>query len=172
MTFFKMNIKMKSLKISVLCLVLAQIGCSRSKTVSTSNGEVKVEQGKNAEQSTVTFTDNKGEKVTVASEGGKLPDDYPKDAPVVGGAKVIMASATKSGDINSYSLVLESPDSFDNTVAFYKKELGNNKWKSEANVSSEKMTILTASKDTRNLVVQVTEADGKCSVTQTLTKKS
>jgi hypothetical protein len=157
-------------KVALLCFAILLTGCKRSNTVSTSNGDRTVAENGTSAQS-FTVTGKNGEKVTVASDSGKLPDDYPKDAPVLSGAKILVASATKTGDVKSYSLVLES-DSFDNAVSFYKKALADNKWKSEATVSAGKMTMFSATKDSRTLVVQMTEADGKCSITQTLTNSA
>ena len=155
-------------RIVVLSLVLLLAGCSRSKTVSTPNGDVKVEESGKAGQSSVTFSGKNGESVTINSEGGKLPDDYPKDVPVAAGAKIVMATSANTADNQGSSLVLEAADSFDKTVTFYKKGLADNGWKIEGTISGENMTMLTAAKDNRQLVVQIGESDGKCSVTQNL----
>ncbi len=69
-------------RIVVISLVLLMAGCNRSKTVSNSNGNVKVEESGKDGQSKVTVTGKNGESMTINSEGGKLPDDYPKDVPV------------------------------------------------------------------------------------------
>ena len=155
-------------RIVVLSLVLLLAGCNRSKTVSTPNGDVKVEESGKAGQSSVTFSGKNGESVTINSEGGKLPDDYPKDVPVATGAKIVMATSANTADNQGSSLVLETADSFDKTVTFYKKGLADNGWKIEGTISGENMTMLTAAKDNRQLVVQIGESDGKCSVTQNL----
>lgn len=158
-------------RIAVISIALFLAGCTRSKTVSTPSGDVKVEESGKSGQSTVTFTGKDGAKMTIAAEGTKLPDDYPKDVPVASGAKIVMATSVNNADNNGSSLVLESPDSCDKTVAFYKKALADNGWKSEATVAAETMTMFTATKDTRQLAVQITDSDGKCSVTQTVGKK-
>ena len=144
------------------------VGCNRSKTVSTPSGDVKVEESRKAGQSAVTFTGKNGETMTINSEGSKLPDDYPKDVPVVSGAKIVMATSVNNADNKGSSLVLESADSFDKTVAFYKKGLADQGWKIDATIAAENMTMFTAEKDTRQLAIQVGQSDGKCSVTQTL----
>ena len=77
----------------------------------------------------------------------------------------------KDADNKGSSLVLESADSFDKTVAFYKKGLADHGWKIDATIAGENMTMLTAAKDTRQLVVQIGESEGKCSVTQHLNVK-
>ncbi len=155
-------------RIVVISLVLFVAGCNRSNTVSTPSGDVKVEETGKAGQSTVTVTGKNGETMTINPEGSKLPDDYPKDVPVASGAKIVMATSVNNADNKGSSLVLESADSFDKTVAFYKKGLAENEWKIEATISGENMTMLTAAKDTRQLIVQIGESEGKCSVTQHL----
>jgi hypothetical protein len=155
-------------RIVVIFLVLLVAGCNRSKTVSTPSGDVKVEESGKAGQSAVTFTGKNGETMTINSEGSKLPDDYPKDVPVASGAKIVMATSVNNADNKSSSLILESADGFDKTVAFYKKGLADHGWKIDATISGENMTMLTAAKDTRQLVVQIGESEGKCSVTQSL----
>jgi hypothetical protein len=154
-------------RIAVISLVLLMVGCNRSKTVSSPSGDVKVEETGKAGQSTVTFTGKNGESMTINSEGGKLPDDYPKDVPVASG-KIVMATSVNNADNKSSSLVLESADNLNKTVAFYKKGLADNGWKIDATISGENMTMLTADKDTRQLVLQIGESEGKCSVTQSL----
>jgi hypothetical protein len=159
---------MNTHRIVAISLVLLLAACNRSKTVSTPGGDVKVEESGKAGQSKVTFTGKNGESMTINSEGGKLPDDYPKDVPVASGAKIVMATSVNNAENKGSSLVLESADSFDNTVAFYKKGLADNGWKVDATIAAEKMTMLTAAKDTRQLVVQIGESEGKTSVTQHL----
>ena len=163
---------MRTHQIAAVSLLLLVAGCNRSKTVSTPNGDVKVEESGNAGQSKVTFTGKNGESMTINSEGGKIPDDYPKDVPVASGAKIVMATSVNNTDNQGSSLVLEPPEGCDKTVAFYKKGLADNGWKTDSTISGEKMTMLTAAKDTRQLVIQIGESEGKCSVTQHLgTKK-
>jgi len=155
-------------RIVSIFLVLLVAGCNRSKTVSTPSGDVKVEESGKAGQSTVTVTGKNGETMTINPEGSKLPDDYPKDVPVASGAKIVMATSVNTTDNKGSSLVLESADSLDKTVAFYKKGLADNGWKIDGTISGENMTMLTAAKDTRQLVVQIGESEGKCSITQSL----
>ena len=154
-------------RIVVISLVLLLAGCNRSKTISTPGGDVKVEETGKAGQSAVTITGKNGESMTINSEGGKLPDDYPKDVPVAHG-KIVMATSVNSADNKGSSLVVESGDGLDKTVAFYKKGLADNGWKIDATVATQDMTMLTAAKDARQLVIQIGESEGKCSVTQSL----
>ena len=151
--------------IAVVLMLVLTVGCNRSKTISTANGDVKVEENGKSGQSTVTVTGQDGAKMTIASQGAKIPDDYPKDAPVASG-KVVMVTSVDNGDSNGSSMVLESSDNCEKTIAFYKKGLSDNGWTVSATIATEQMTMLTATKDTRQMVVQIADSDGKCSVTQ------
>jgi len=159
---------MTTYRIVALALLLALVGCSRSKTVSTHSGKVTVEETGKAGESAVTVKGNNGETLTINSSGAKLPDDYPKDVPVASGAKVVMAASVNNANNNGSNLVLESTDSLDKLLEFYKKGLADNGWKVEATISQEKMTMLTASKDKRALSVHIQEQEGKSTVTQTV----
>ena len=81
---------------------------------------------------------------------------------------LVMATSINDADTKGSSIVLESAESFDKTVAFYKKGLADNGWKIDGTISGENTTMLTAAKDTRQLVVQIGESEGKCSVRQSL----
>ena len=165
---------MTTYRVILLCLLSLAVlaGCNRSKTISTPSGNVKVEESGKGGQSTVTFTGKEGEKLTFNSEGGKIPDDYPKDVPVAAGAKVMMATtATNAGNFGS-SLVLESSDSHDKVLAFYKKGLADNGWKIETTIAQANMTIIAATKDKRSLSLQIGESEGKTSITQIVGTKN
>lgn len=160
----------KAFLFGLLSLALG-IGCSRSKTIATPNGDVRVEENGKSGQSTVTFTGKEGEKLTISSEGGKVPEDYPKDVPVVSGARVVMSTSTSNAGQSGTSLVLESTDSQDKVLAFYKKGLADNGWKLETTISQPDITIIAASKDKRNLSLQIGSSEGKTSVTQVVAAK-
>src|SRR5215471_341359 len=117
---------------SVLILSAASFGCSRSTTYTSRDGSVTVKQeGKDA--SSMTFTGKNGEKVAINLNGGKIPDDYPKDVPLYEGTKVIMANSTP--EKHARHLVLESNDPAEKIVEFYKKGLDSNGWKVEGTMS-------------------------------------
>src|SRR5690348_5122978 len=120
---------MKTCTIAFLFLIsVSFIACNRSKTYSTPEGKVTVEDhGKNG-ASTVTVTGKNGEQVTVNSEGGKIPDDYPKDVPVASGARVIMSTSVNNQKENGSHLMLESADSLEHLTDFYKKGLTDAAW--------------------------------------------
>ena len=160
-------------RLAVLSLALLFVaGCNRSKTYSTPEGSVTVHDSGKAGQSAVTFTGKNGEKMTIDSEGTKLPDDYPKDVPVASGAKIVMATSVDEKTGHSSHLVLESTDSLDHVLAFYKKGLADNGWKINTTISQPQVTIIAAEKDTRELSLSIQQSDGKCTVTQSVAAKN
>jgi len=149
-------------------LLLGGAACSRTHTVTTSDGKVSVEQsGKDASRITVAGKD--GKTATLSFNENKVPDDYPKDIPIYTPSKVVMAQS--ASDQNTRNLVLESPDAMDSIVAFYKKGLDGNGWKTESTLATAQMTMLTGSKDHRQVVLQISDGGAKRSVMQVVSDK-
>ena len=154
----------------VVLAILTFVGCNRSKTYSTPNGSVTVqEHGKNG--SNVTVTGKNGEQVTINSEGGKIPDDYPKDVPVASNVKVILASSVNNNDEKGTTLLLESNDSLDHLTDFYKKGLAEAAWKIDTTMTQPEMTIIAAEKDNRQLSLNIQKSEGKCTISQNVAVK-
>jgi hypothetical protein len=149
------------------CLLFAA-ACSRSHTVTTSDGKVTYqEKGKDAGAVTVTGKD--GKTATLSFNQNKLPDDYPKDVPVYSGSQVIMSqSATEK---NARNLMLISSDSADQIAGYYKKELERNGWKTETTVATGQMNIMTANKGGKQVMIQISDGGDKRSIMQVLSDK-
>jgi outer membrane lipopolysaccharide assembly protein LptE/RlpB len=79
--------------------------------------------------------------------------------------------AQSASDKNTSNLVLESPDAADSIVAFYKKGLDGNGWKTESTMATAQLTMLTASKEQRQVVVQITDSGAKRNVMQVVSDK-
>jgi hypothetical protein len=163
---------MSSSSIAVLTLTVLIAGCSRSVTYTTPDGKVVVAQTGKPGGSAVTVTGKDGSKMTIDASGTKLPDGYPKDVPVASPAKIVMSTSMNDARSQGTYVVLESAETAENLAAFYKKGLTDNGWTiSSTTVISAQMTMLTASKDNREAGIQILEADGKRTVTQTVATK-
>jgi hypothetical protein len=148
-------------------LIVAAGACRRSATYTTKDGSVTIqEHGKDA--GSMTFTGKNGEKVAINMDGGKVPDDYPKDVPLYQ-AKVIMANS--SSEKHTQHLMMESGDTPDKIAEFYKKGLDSNGWKTEGTMNMGEMNMLTASKNNRQLVIQISNGPDKRTISQILTDK-
>ena len=150
-----------------LTLAITGAGCRRSATYTTRDGSVTVqEHGKDA--GSMTFTGKNGEKVAINMNGGKVPDDYPKDVPLYE-AKVVMANS--SSEKHAQHLMIESSDPADKISEFYKKGLDSNGWKTEGTMNMGEMNMFTASKNNRQLVIQISNGGDKRTISQILTDK-
>ena len=148
-------------------LTIAGAACKRSSTYTTRDGSVTVqEHGKDA--GSMTFTGKNGEKVAINMSGGKVPDDYPKDVPLYN-AKVIMANS--SSEKHTQHLMMESEDTAEKIAEFYKKGLDSNGWKTEGTMNMGEMNMFTASKNNRQLVIQISNVADKRTISQILTDK-
>jgi hypothetical protein len=142
--------------------------CSRSRTVSTADGKISYqEKGKDA--GTVTVTGKDGKTATLSFNQNKVPDDYPKDVPVYSPAKVVMSQSFS--EKKARNLMLESADAADKIVDFYKKGLDGNGWKTESTMTTAQLTILTATKEQRQVMLQITDSGGKRGVMQVVSDK-
>jgi hypothetical protein len=107
---------------------------------------------------------------TVTTADGKVSyQDKGKDVPIYSPAKVVMSQSVS--DKNARNLMLESTDASDKIVDFYKKGLDGNGWKTESTMTTAQLTILTASKDQRQVVLQITDGGAKRSVMQVVSDK-
>jgi hypothetical protein len=150
-------------------VALTGAACSRSHSVSTTDGKVTVtEKGKDGAAS-MTFTGKNGEKVQMDVNSGKVPDDYPADVPVYKDARITLSQTVS--DKNGRNLVMETGDAADKIIGFYKAGLESNGWKIEGTVAMGDMSMLTATKAARQFVVQITNSNDKRSIMQTVADK-
>lgn len=86
----------------------------------------------------------KSDKGTVAfnSGGGKVPEDWPSDVPLYPGGKVTMSMSSAGQHV----LSLETADTPDQAVAFYKSKLSA--MKQEATMTTEQQSMLAFKDDT------------------------
>jgi hypothetical protein len=149
-------------------LLLAGTACSRTHTVSTADGKVSY-QDKGKDAGAITVTGKDGKTATLSFNQNKVPDDYPKDLPVYSPAKVVMSQSASEN--HTRNLMLESPDAVDKIVDFYKKGLDSNGWKTESTMTTAQLTMLTATKDQRQAVLQITDSGDKRGVMQVVSDK-
>ena len=139
------NSRMLRIPAAVLALAVLMTGCSQSTKSASSEG-------------------------TSTTEGSaKLPDDFPKDVTVPKTAKITMATAVNNGPSVGFQVAYDLPASTDAIVAFLKKGLTDNGWTvNQTSTLSATLTSMGATKERRELNVQIVDADGKRSVTETV----
>lgn len=150
-------------------IVLAGAACSRTHTVTTADGKVSYQE-KGKDSGTITVTGKDGKTATLDFNQNKVPADYPKDVPVYNPAKVVMSQS--ASEKNTRNLMMESPDAADKIVDFYKKGLEGNGWKTEASVATAQLTILTATKEHKQVMLQITDSGDKRGIMQVIADKN
>jgi len=150
-------------------MVTLSSACSRSHSISTPDGKVIVtEKGKDGSAS-MTVTGKNGEQLQMDVNGGKLPGDYPSDVPVYKDAKITLSQTIS--EKHGRNLMMETSDSADKVATFYKSGLETNGWKVEGTVTMGELNMMTATKGSRQLVVQITNSTDKRSIMQTVAEK-
>jgi hypothetical protein len=140
--------------------------CSNSKTYSSRDGSVTVtEKGK--DQASVSISGKDG-KATIDYNSGKPITDYPSDTPLYQAKSIL---DMKNAEKNTRSVTLETTDAADKIADFYKTELASKGWESKATMNMGAMTMITANKGNRELVVQITSDDNKRMILQHLKEK-
>ncbi len=134
-----------------------------------SSGCARQDAGSKTDGTSITVTGKHGEKVTTDVGLAKVPEDYPKDIPVYSDATVNMAQ--NISEKNARNLMLETGDSAEKIASFYKTALDMNGWKTEGTVAAGAMHLITAAKAKRRLTIQITNANGKRSILQTIQDK-
>jgi hypothetical protein len=108
--------------IALLAFSLAGCGFIAQKAVEQTTG-VKVDQNGKS----VTVTGKNGEKASVSSQEGKLPDGLPTDVPVYAGTiKTSQTMSTEKG--TNYIFSVETGDNVTTIMAWYKKQLTDKGW--------------------------------------------
>jgi hypothetical protein len=120
--------------------------------------------------------DSDNGSVTVKTDQGtwstsdKLPSDWPTDVPVYPGATV-QGSVAAQGQTAGHYVGLVTSDDAAKAIAWYKGELAAKGWKVTAEVNTAQGNMLSAEKDSRNLVVVVSAQDGKTTISLTVATK-
>ncbi|HTT63096.1 MAG TPA: hypothetical protein VMG35_14680 [Bryobacteraceae bacterium] len=149
----------------LLCLGAA---CSRTHTIKTADGQLSYQE-KGKDGGTISVTGKDGKTATLSFNQNKVPDDYPKDVPIYSPAKVVMSQS--ASEKNTRNLMLESADAADKIVDFYKKGLDSSGWKTESTVATAQLTMLTATKGQRQVVLQISDNGGQRGIMQVVSDK-
>lgn len=101
----------------------------------------------------------KNAKVTVAGGDGSvaLPDNFPKDVPIMPGGSV--KAVIKTQDVTSVSATMSA--SPQEVAKYYQDNLAGQGWKIESTLATGNVTMLSAAKDKREVTVQIGTSDGK-----------
>jgi dienelactone hydrolase len=148
--------------IGLLCLAIVfSAGCKRPPDS---------EEGKAAPKGSkiddLVYTRPNGDLVRISNGNPiTLSADFPTDVAIYPGATIAMVVMGE----NEPGATLNTPDSAEKVVAFYRKRLKDDGWR--FNEAIEAPNYLVATKDGRSLLVDIRTESGKTSVCLTLPKK-
>lgn len=101
----------------------------------------------------------KDAKITVAGGNASvaLPDNFPKDVPIMPGASV--KSVIKTQDVTSVTATVSA--SPQEAAKYYQDSLTSQGWKVENTLAVNNVTMMTVAKDKREVTLQIGTSDGK-----------
>ena len=130
-----------------------------------------------AKQGVKAHVDTAAGKVTVETKDGsatyavggdvKLPNDFPKDVFVYGGAKVLTSMSTPQGT----HLTLQTKDSADKVISAMKREMTAAGWKEESSMNQTGVSMLSYKKSERTAAVVVMTADNQTTIQLTISSE-
>ncbi len=171
----------------VVLLVLGLLGLlavkivfsSVSRVVNNKAGETIAEKMIEKATGGKADVDINGNEVSVKTKegtfttGNKLPDDWPSDVPVYPGSTVTYSgSSNPQTGQSGVAAVFTSKDGGDKVVAYYKRELVSQGWTIDATQESGGYTIMSATKESRNLALTIVESDGTTTISIGLSQEN
>ena len=145
----KEPIMQKQIVVVLTVLVALAFGCGKEeKTYKTAEGEVKIKQ--ESGEATYEGTTKEGKfKVAVGDKGVALPDNFPKDVPILKGATVKVAVA--QGKQMTVQLLM--PGSIADVAKSYQDELKSRGWEIDATMNMGEASMLNAKKGNRQCAI-------------------
>lgn len=139
----------KQIVVMLTVLVALAVGCGKGeKTYKTSEGDVTIKQ--KSGEATYEGTTKEGKfKVAVSDKGVALPDNFPKDVPVLKGATVKVAMA-QGKQMMVHLLV---PGSISDVAKSYQDGLKAQGWEIDATMNMGESSMVTAKKGNRQCAV-------------------
>ena len=139
-----------------VCLVL--VGCGKKASESIAEKLIEHQMAKDGIKGHVNISDGKvmvetkdGAATYAVGGGAKVPDTFPKDVQVYAGAKVTASVSMPNGQ----HLSLESSDSIEKIIAFYKSQMSGGGWKEEMSMNQGQSSMLVYKKETRTVSIVV-----------------
>jgi hypothetical protein len=158
--------------VTILIIALAiplLAGCGPKTTVSDNNGN-KVTYDKDKKTADYQFTTPDGTKThATVGENVTIPADFPSDAAAYPKASIIAASSSSE----LVQLIFKTPDSANDVLAFYQKQLKDNGWEIDNTMNMGTGTLLQTKKANRRQTLMINQDGQGASVNlQILTQKN
>jgi hypothetical protein len=157
---------LKILFSAVALSAILAVGCGKSSTYKTPEGQVTVD--KKGGQVTFEGSSKDGTvKVTANESGVALPDNFPKDIPIYKGA-VIKISSTQGKTMLAHMTV---PGSVADVLKYYQDQLKDQGWTIESTMNLGEGSMIAAKKAARQCSAMVLKQDKETLVQLTVTQE-
>lgn len=154
----KISLKMLLTVLVSFVMMLSIHACkSKTETHVTDKGTVQIER--EGEKADITIQTKEGESLKMSVNQGKLPDGWPSEIKVLPGGTIIFSQTEAKSNMQQISI--ETEKSVNDAMDFYKEVLSAGDWGIENTMTMGSMTMLTAKKDDREIMLQVVEAPGE-----------
>ncbi|MBI5688051.1 MAG: hypothetical protein HZC54_23510 [Verrucomicrobia bacterium] len=139
---------------SLIALVALSLGCGKSSTYETKDGQVKIDE-KNG-QATYEVNTKEGKlKMATGDKGVALPDNFPKDVPIYKGAVVKMAASQGAQLIVHLHVTASAAEA----GKFYQEQLKSQGWEVDTTMNMGDTGMVVAKKAGRQCAVVAAKQD-------------
>ncbi len=109
------------------------------------------------EKGNITFQTGEGESFTVSINSGELPEGWPSGIPVLPGGKLVFSQVESKNNIRQISIKVKKPRV--EALEFYMDKLNSSGWDIQSTMNITNMNVVTAKKDNKELILQVSDRD-------------
>ena len=131
----------------------------KSKTETYESDKGKIEINREGEKADITIKTKEGETFSMTINKGELPEGWPSDVPVISGGNIVFSQTEAQSNMRQISIESEKP--MVDVMAFYKEKLNSGGWNIENTMSLPQMNMITAKKNSKELMLQIAEMEGK-----------
>jgi len=145
-----MKNRIATLIILVIAMTAIIVGCSRSKTIKTDEGEITVDE--KGESLTMKFKGDEGQDINIKIGKDELPKNLPDDIPIYKPSKV--ATSQIMGEKNMM-LNLTTDDDASTVTKFYEQKLKEKGWTIGQVMNFGPAMIMNSTKGNKELNVTI-----------------
>ncbi|MCO5053651.1 MAG: hypothetical protein M9920_15340 [Verrucomicrobiae bacterium] len=154
---------MKITLIAILAVLLIGVsGCGKKKhTIKTDDGNVEITQSKSGDDFRMEIKGQDGKSAMTVGDTVSVPDSFPKDVPILAGAKPFMNVTQDKLEI----LHLKIQQPLAAVAKEYQEKLKAEGWKIESTANMGEMSMIQAKKDNRTCSVVINKGSGDAEAT-------
>jgi hypothetical protein len=149
-----MNKRILTLGVLVVAAAVVVVGCSRTKTIKTDQGEITISDKGEMVKMEIKTEEGKDIKVNLGEQ--TLPSNLPKDIPIYNPSKV---TASQMMGNKKVMLNLTTPDEAGSVTKFYEHRLKEDGWKLGRQMTMGPMAIMSGIKGNKKLNVTINRDD-------------